>query len=773
VADHNSFVASVGVVAITGLPSAGSVVFTEYDLAFQSTNPPPFPRQPSGVAVTQDIDDRFLSAVWQSGTLWVSATDACIPAGDSIARACLRLVGIATGGSTPAVVQDFDTAQAGADLYYPAVTLNNSGDLFVGYSESSSTMYPSAMAADSLAASPAAFENPIVLAQGLASYAQAPANRWGDYSAAAPDPTNPAEVWVTAEYEASATMVGNWGTATGRLAIQPSITTVTPGFGPPAGGTSVTISGSHFQAGAAVSFGSIAATNVVVVSSQQITAATPAAGVSGPVDVTVANPDGAAGTASSAYTYTTAPVVTSVAPNSGAITGGTSVTLTGGNFTGATAVTFGATPAPEFTVVSDAQITVVSPAHGVSWVDVTVTAPSGTSAPTPSDRFTYTLMSLYFTWYDLASPGMLNDNIHLINGSGSLANVSVSMPGADPIRVVLRAGQETVVSFGQGHIGGPVVINSDQQIQASQRVQYYQTFNEVWAEGAAQASTTSYFNWYDKASPGMLNDNIHLVNPGGASADVSVSLPGLAPQTATIASGAEAYFSFPKGTIGGPITVTSSQPVLATQRVQYYSSFKEVWAEGAAQAAATTYLNWYDKASPGMFIDNIHVIDPGSTGANVTVSLPGATDQVLTVPAGSEANVSFPAGTIGGPILVRSTQPVLASQRVVYYATFNEVWAESAGQAATTSDVTWYDKASPGMFNDNFHILNPGTSAATVTVTLPGAAPQQTTVAPGAEAFVSFPPGTIGGPATLTSTQPVLASQRVQYYSSFNEIWAG
>ena len=48
----------------------------------------------------------------------------------------------------------------------------------------------------------------------------------------------------------------------------------------------------------------------------------------------------------------------------------------------------------------------------------------------------------------------------------------------------------------------------------------------------------------------------------------------------------------------------------------------------------------------------------------------------------------------------------------------------------------------------------------------------ETTVAPGAESFVSFPPGTIGGPATVASDVPVLASQRVQYYSSFNEIWA-
>jgi hypothetical protein len=54
--------------------------------------------------------------------------------------------------------------------------------------------------------------------------------------------------------------------------------------------------------------------------------------------------------------------VTSVAPNSGTITGGTSVILTGGSFTGATAVTFGATQRPASPWLSDTQITAVSPA---------------------------------------------------------------------------------------------------------------------------------------------------------------------------------------------------------------------------------------------------------------------------------------------------------------------------------------------------------------------------------------------------------------------------
>jgi hypothetical protein len=60
------------------------------------------------------------------------------------------------------------------------------------------------------------------------------------------------------------------------------------------------------------------------------------------------------------------------------------------------------------------------------------------------------MLSLFFTWYDLASPGMLNDNIHLLNGSGSAANITVTMPGALGINVALPAGLETFISFGHG-----------------------------------------------------------------------------------------------------------------------------------------------------------------------------------------------------------------------------------------------------------------------------------------------------------------------------------
>jgi hypothetical protein len=366
---------------------------------------------------------------------------------------------------------------------------------------------------------------------------------------------------------------------------------------------------------------------------------------------------------------------------------------------------------------------------------------------------------------------MLNDNIHIVNTSGSTANIVVSVSGTSSALAPLASGAEVFPSFPQGTIGGPVVVNSDQAILVSQRVQYYQSFNEVWAETTAQAATTLYFQWYDRiSSPGFTNDNVHVLNPGTTTATVNVTL-GASTQVMTLAAGASSLTNFPNS-IGGPVTVTSNIPVLASQRVQYFNSFNEVWAEPATLAATTSYFTWFDKASPGMLNDNIHVYNPGATPATVIVALPSGTAQIATVPGFTEVFISLPAGNIGGAVLVSSDQPVLASQRVQYYSSFNEVWAETASQAATTLRFTWYDHiSSPGFTNDNIHLFNPGGTLATVSVALPGFTTQNVTVAAGAEVLVKFPTG-FGGPVTITSDVAILASQRVQFFQSFNEIWA-
>jgi hypothetical protein len=105
----------------------------------------------------------------------------------------------------------------------------------------------------------------------------------------------------------------------------------------------------------------------------------------GTVDVSVTTPSGTSASHPSArFTYANesptptgtgkpptgtpslaAPVVLKLDPTHGETAGGTTVTVTGAGFTDAVGVTFGGVPAPNFTVVSDTKITVVTPrSHG-------------------------------------------------------------------------------------------------------------------------------------------------------------------------------------------------------------------------------------------------------------------------------------------------------------------------------------------------------------------------------------------------------------------------
>ena len=83
------------------------------------------------------------------------------------------------------------------------------------------------------------------------------------------------------------------------------------------------------------------------------------------------------------------PAVTGISPPTGVARGGDLVTVTGTGFTGTIAVNFGSIPATNLTVVSDTQLTVTSPANAIGTVDVTITTPTGTSATSAADQFTY------------------------------------------------------------------------------------------------------------------------------------------------------------------------------------------------------------------------------------------------------------------------------------------------------------------------------------------------------------------------------------------------
>ena len=82
----------------------------------------------------------------------------------------------------------------------------------------------------------------------------------------------------------------------------PAITSVSPSLGPPAGGTTVTVTGTGFMPGATLWFDGVAATGVTVVSDTTITGTTPAH-AAGAVAVHVQNPTGQTGVLAGGFTY--------------------------------------------------------------------------------------------------------------------------------------------------------------------------------------------------------------------------------------------------------------------------------------------------------------------------------------------------------------------------------------------------------------------------------------------------------------------------------------
>jgi hypothetical protein len=148
---------------------------------------------------------------------------------------------------------------------------------------------------------------------------------------------------------------------------------VTPGAGPTAGGTAITVVGSGFPPGARLFVGALEALDVVRVNDTTLTAVTPP-GTDGPVAVRVvdpADPEGA-GILPGGFVYRGTFDARTLSPTVGARAGGTRVTLLGTGFEPGLAVRFGGVPARTVEVKNPFLATAVSPGGTNGTVDVEV-----------------------------------------------------------------------------------------------------------------------------------------------------------------------------------------------------------------------------------------------------------------------------------------------------------------------------------------------------------------------------------------------------------------
>ena len=162
---------------------------------------------------------------------------------------------------------------------------------------------------------------------------------------------------------------------------------VTPANGSMAGGEIVTITGSDFDPGGSVRFGTNFAPWTNFIDSTRIEAMTPPSAVSGPVEVKIFGSAAVQCSLIDGYTYDAgtggACTVSAVLPAQGPAQGGGIVDVIGSGFEGAPVppgVLFGFNPSPNVIWVSDAQLQVEVPnALFAGGVDVTVVNDSGST----------------------------------------------------------------------------------------------------------------------------------------------------------------------------------------------------------------------------------------------------------------------------------------------------------------------------------------------------------------------------------------------------------
>jgi PKD repeat protein len=272
---------------------------------------------------------------------------------------------------------------------------------------------------------------------------------------------------------------------------------------------------------------------------------------------------------------------------------------------------------------------------------------------------------LIWTWYD--SNGAQTDDIYVVNPSdSSTAHVTVYIAGIQQgSMLAVGPGQNAKTSY-QGVVGGPVRVFSDIPVLGSQRVIGWNDFAEIIGLPTWYTFKESWFNWYDMQGADW--DAIHMLNPGITEANVQIYINGVLKDTLTIPTDGADYRTFP-GVVGGPVHVVSDQPIWVTQRIIGWGGWKEVFGVPVDLMRTKWYFTWYDMKDAQW--DAIHFLNPGTSEANVTVTIAGTVFGTYTVPAGGSYNIHFP-GLCGGPIVIESDVPIMATQRILGWDSFEE-----------------------------------------------------------------------------------------------------
>jgi uncharacterized repeat protein (TIGR01451 family) len=225
------FTQTVRVDSPLGVPTFTQAFHSLGDIEVTATAMPDAPQ--TGVDATavnrlvETNDRRALDAAWRGSNLWTAFTYVA-PSGADSGQATARYVRHDT--TTPSAITIAEQGNAGGEdisggstyTFFPSLSVNAWGQMVMGFSASNATINPGMYAVSRRAADPLGTVSASRLIKaGVAHYYRAfgdTRNRWGDYSATVPDPSDEC-FWVYNKWaDTKGTIIGGFPAEDGRWA---------------------------------------------------------------------------------------------------------------------------------------------------------------------------------------------------------------------------------------------------------------------------------------------------------------------------------------------------------------------------------------------------------------------------------------------------------------------------------------------------------------------------------------------------------------------------
>jgi hypothetical protein len=404
------------------------------------------------------------------------------------------------------------------------------------------------------------------------------------------------------------------------------------------------------------------------------------------------------------------PVVAEISPAAGPEGGGTAVTISGSGLAGAEAVSFGAAPAAEFSVKSASSIVAITP-PGTGTVDVTVTTPSGTSATSSADRFSYSpQVSLSsspnpstrgqkVTFVASVTPAvaeapMPQGTVAFVEGTSTLGVANLTSKGTATLNTTkLGAGTHKVVAeySGDSYYG-------DGESEA--------VLQEV-IKATTRLSLSSTLNPSPYGATGTVRATVEAVSPGAGTPAGTVTFSEGETVLATVQmSGSAANLQLKSLSLGvHEITATYSGDH------DYLPSEAEAFTQTVVDSA--TEINLYSTLNPAPFGSS------GSIKATVNAVAPGGgtPSGTVTFTEGETVLASVPLAGHTATLALKSLTPGIHDILATYSGATGYLESEAEFEeeiTAARTDLTLTTTLNPAPFGSS------GTLKATVDARAPG-----------------------------------------------------